>query len=137
MTESDEAILLQLHEQVLQAHRAGDISAWLVHEAERFVVANRGEVTWPTMQERQERMGPYLARTQFSEYKDLIPPIVRVAGDGSLGWVIAQVKAAGVQQSPQGEEVSFEFVSAWIELYARQEGQWLRIGNVSNFKPQS
>lgn len=28
-----------------------------------------------------------------------------------------------------------QFVSAWIELYKKRDGRWLRTGNVSNFKP--
>ena len=31
----------------------------------------------------------------------------------------------------------FESVWAWIELYEKQEGEWKRIGNVSNRKPPS
>jgi len=31
--------------------------------------------------------------------------------------------------------VPVEFVSAWIELYRKVDGRWMRTGNVSNFRP--
>ena len=30
--------------------------------------------------------------------------------------------------------VSIEFDSAWIELYEKRNGRWVRIGNVSNIR---
>lgn len=133
--EPDAAELLRLHEQVLQAHLEGDLEAWLDDESEDYVLANRGEITRPTRQERAEQIGPYLDSTRFSEYRDLVPPVVRVSDDGSLGWVIAQVRVAGEQTAADGTTRSFETVWAWIELYENRDGRWLRVGNVSNRRP--
>ena len=63
-----------------------------------------------------------------------MPPIVRISKDGSLGWLIAQVSAAGVQADAGGQEKPVAFTSAWIELYEKQNGRWVAVGNVSNFK---
>ena len=79
-------------------------------------------------------LGPYLAATTFHEYRDLIEPVVAVSEDATLGWVIAQVYARGIQRQEDGTREPLEFTCAWIELYARREGRWLRVGNVSNFK---
>ena len=84
---------------------------------------------------RRERLGPYLQQTRFSKYADKVPPIVKVSSDGSLGWVIVQVEARGEQTTSTGAVESLEFVSAWIELYEKRNGRWVRVGNVSNFKP--
>ena len=100
----------------------------------RYTIANRGEITTPNKKERRERLGPYLEATTFHIYRDEVSPIVTISQDGTLGWVIAQVYARGDQRTPTGEVVPIEFVSAWIELYEKEEGQWLRIGNVSNFR---
>jgi hypothetical protein len=62
-------------------------------------------------------------------------PQIAISSDGTLGWVIVQVQANGIQTSERGEKVPIEFVSAWIELYEKRDGRWLRVGNVSNFKP--
>jgi hypothetical protein len=132
---SDEAQLLKIHKDLLQSHLRADLDSWLASESDEYVVANRGEVTHPTKRERAGRIGPYLKRTKFREYRDLIQPVVRVSKDDSMAWLIAQVKASGVQVTDNGKEEPIEFISAWIELFEKKDGRWMRVGNVSNFKP--
>jgi hypothetical protein len=131
-TDSDQ--LRALHEKVIQAHRQSNVDVLLEDESADYVVAGRGEVTHPTLDERRERLGSYLGRTTFHEYRDVADPLVRVSRDGTLGWVIVQVQARGLQATPERENESLEFVSAWIELYEKRDGRWFRVGNVSNFK---
>jgi hypothetical protein len=129
------AALLSLHEEVMQAHRESNVDLLLRSEGAATISANRGQVTQPTLDARRALFQQYLGATRFSEYIDLVPPVVRVSSDGSLGWVIAQVRAAGVQSTQDGGSRSLMFESAWIELYERHGGRWYRVGNVSNFKP--
>jgi hypothetical protein len=132
---SDADQLLALHEEVLRAHRESNIDLLLEAEEDDYVVANRGEITTPNRKSRRELLGPYLQQTRFSKYADKVPPIVKVSSDGSLGWVIVQVEARGEQTTSTGAVEPLEFVSAWIELYEKRNGRWVRVGNVSNFKP--
>ena len=129
---SDE--LLALHEKVMRAHRDSNVEVLLEDEAEDYVVANRGIVSRPSKAERRQRLGAYMRATKFEEYRDLIAPIVTTSADGTLGWVTVQVQARGTQTNAEGKREPIEFVSAWIELYRRQDGRWQRVGNVSNFK---
>lgn len=132
-TAADE--LLALHQKVLRAHRESRVELLMEDEAADYVVANRGEITRPTLAERRERFGKYFGGTVFSEYRDMAEPVVTTSVDGTLGWVVVQVKAQGVQATPSGAKEPLEFVSAWIELYQKRQGRWWRTGNVSNFKP--
>ena len=129
------AKLLALHEDAMRAHRESNADLLLRAEAPDSISANRGQITQPSLDERRGRFQQYLRSTRFSEYIDVVPPIVRVSSDGSLGWVIVQVRAAGVQTTQDGGSQPLAFESAWIELYERREGTWYRTGNVSNFKP--
>jgi hypothetical protein len=134
---ADERELLRLHAEVLENHRTANVDRWLSNEAEAagddYVVANRGAIKRPTKAERRARLTPYLTSTAFREYRDLVAPIVKVSRDGSLGWVVVQVHAAGLRRGDKGEE-PLEFTSAWIELYEKRGGRWVAVGNVSNFK---
>ena len=131
---ADAQELLRLHEQAMQAHRDSDIDALMAAESDDHVIVSRGQVSHPDRARRKSSLGPYLATTRFSAYRDQITPIARVSDDGTLGWVIAQVEAKGEQKTPSGGTAQLEFVSAWIELYEKRDGQWRRVGNVSNFK---
>lgn len=123
----DEDILLRMHRDILRYHIENDLDAWMAGESEDYVSANRGAISRPTIDERRGRLQPYLDTTTFSKYEDLVDPVVRVSDDGTLGWVICQVEMAGAQ----GEE-EFSSVWAWVELYAKKDGTWRRVGNVSN-----
>ena len=60
--------------------------------------------------------------------------MITVSKDGTLGWVVVQVQARGVQTGADGKKEPIAFVSAWIELYEKRSGRWYRTGNVSNFQ---
>ena len=130
---ADTQELLRLHEEAMQAHRDSSIELLLAAEGDDYVIGSRGAVSKPTRAERKAFLGPYLAATRFSVYRDQVAPIVKVSDDGTLGWVIAQVEAKGEQKGATRTH-DVEFVSAWIELYEKRDGRWMRIGNVSNFK---
>ena len=127
----DAARLLELHGKVIRAHFERKPELLMEDEAEVNVVANRGEITRPTLPERRARFTAYFKDTAFEEYQDLAEPLVTVSADGTLGWVIVQVHARGTRAG--GEKV--DFVSAWVELYQKRDGRWWRVGNISNFKP--
>lgn len=129
------AELLALHEKTMRAHRQGDVELLLEDESEDYVVAGRGEITRPTLAQRRERFTAFLGATTFTEYRDLVAPIVTTSEDGTLGWVIVQVRARGTQVVKSGAKQPLQFVSAWIELYQKRDGRWFRVGNVSNFRP--
>jgi len=129
----DREQLLALHEKALRAHREQNVAALLEDDADDFVLGNRGEIQRPSLAEREQMLGPYLRRTHFSSYVDTTDPIVTVAKDGSIGWVIARVAARGTQETSTGIS-NIEFTWVWIELYEKRNGRWLRTGNVSNVK---
>jgi hypothetical protein len=131
-TAGDRARLLALHEEAMEAHRKGDVELLLKADAEDFVLASRGEISRPSLDQRRQLLGPYLRNVRFAEYVDVVPPVVHVSQEGTSGWVIVQVRARGTQAGDAGRAVQFE--SAWIELYEKRSGNWRRVGNVSNFR---
>jgi hypothetical protein len=132
--QEDAEMLLRLHQEVMDAHRQLSVDMLLRNESADYVVAGRGKVTRPTLEERRERLGSYFRSTRFTEYVDVIAPMAMVSLDGSLGWVVVQVRAKGQQEVAPGKTEPLEFESAWIELYRRGPKGWQRIGNVSNFR---
>src|SRR5436309_502040 len=65
--EADRARLLQLHAQVMEAHRIGNVELILSSETDSYVIGNRGAVTHPTIEQRRAQLGSYLASTRFAE----------------------------------------------------------------------
>lgn len=129
----DVAEILAAHEEILQAHRDNDVEILMRGAAEEYTLVTRGEVVYPTIDDRKSRFSEYFGMTEFTKYEDSIPPIVKVSEDGSLAWLIARVSVSGIQTIGEQEQ-ALDFVSAWIELYEKQNGHWVQTGNVSNFK---
>ena len=132
-TEGDHSKILAEHKRIIDAHMMRDVEGMLEDAADDYVLVNRGEVSYPTVDERRQRFSHYFKVTVFSDYKDLIPPIIHISDDGTAAWLIAQVEVSGKQESPGGDQ-PLHFVSAWIELYEKRDGEWVQTGNVSNFR---
>lgn len=130
--EADENELREMHTQLIQAHLEGDVALWMSMEADSYVSVNRGQVTFPGLDERRERRAAYLKHATFSIYRDLRELIVRISDDGSLGWLIAEVEVQGTMPDEEGGRSTFHDIWAWIELYEKTEEGWRLTGNVSN-----
>jgi hypothetical protein len=132
---TDEQALLRLHRVFMDGHLFGRSDGMREGLSDNVVIVTRGEVHPSTGEETLQTLQGIIARADYTTYDDLIRPIVRVSDDGTLGWVIVQIAAAGVrldqQETPAGP---FEFVSAWVELYEKVDGRWRMSGNVSNFR---
>ena len=74
----DEKRLLDMHKKVLRYHIENNLEAWMRDESESYTSANRGQIDHPTIAQRKARLAPYLNSTTFSEYRDLVDPIVKV-----------------------------------------------------------
>lgn len=126
--------LAAMHAAIIDHHLTDDVEAWMAMEDARIVASGEGVIVIEDESRAAERRD-YLAAAEFSYYRDMVPPIVRVSGDCSLGWVIAQVEGAGGFRGEGGEPQSFTFQSSWIELYEQRDGRWRVVGNVSNMAP--
>jgi hypothetical protein len=133
---TDEQKLLRLHRIAMDAHLFGDAEMMKGTFGTEGVVVSRGEV-YPTDAGGSEAMmDRILSNRDYTRYDDLIRPIVRVSDDGSLGWVIVRISAEGVRFDADGQPSGpLEFISAWISMFEKEDGDWKQIGNVSNFMP--
>jgi hypothetical protein len=129
--------ILHIHKELLASHLENDAGGVLDAEADTIVVVGRGEVSLVVKEQREQQFKKYLEHVKFKQYEDLIPPIVHVSEDGTMGWLIARVRIVGEDISDKNKPVAFESIWAWIELYERHGERWVRVGEVSNLKPSS
>ena len=80
--ESDHSKILVEHKRIIDAHMMRDVEGMLEGAVDDYVLVNRGEVNNPTVDERRQRFSHYFKITVFSEYKDLIPPVIHISDDG-------------------------------------------------------
>jgi hypothetical protein len=128
----DLAELAAAHARTIEAHRRGDIGMLVADEGERSIVSGRGELRASGREAVRERLGGYFAATRFTRYEDVEVPVVAVSADGTLGWLGCEIEAEGTQTGADGAPSPISYGFSWVELYARTEGRWLRVGNASS-----
>lgn len=131
----DLAALATAHARVLEAHRRSDVALLLADANERSISSGRGVLRETGREELAARLGPYFAATRFTRYDDVVAPVLAVSADGTLGWLACQIEAAGTQSQASGPPQPVAFGYSWVELYARQNGEWRAIGNASSALP--
>lgn len=132
---TDEQQLLRLHRGGMDDHFFERITELQRTRDTTFYIVNRGSVDIINAHQFDDGMAQIMSSRDHTRYDDIIRPIVKISKDGTLGWVIVQVGVEGSRLNEDGGPGSpFNFVSAWIELYEKKDGNWKMIGNVSNFQ---
>lgn len=128
--------LRSLHARILKAHLERDAEGWTALEGDTVIVGNRGNVFRSGRSERLEMRRRYFNSVRFSAYRDLQPPIIRIARDGSQAWLLANVDVVAHPVSGDVAD-STHTVWTWVELYEKRANRWEMVGNVSNERPGS
>lgn len=133
---TDEQHLLRLHRVAMDGHLFGETTAMKAFRGDSAVFVSEGEIYEVDRNQSSAMLDRIMANRNYTVYDDLIRPIIKVSEDGTLGWVIAQISARGVRFDTNGDPSGpLSFVSGWISLYEKQDGQWRHAGNVSTFQP--
>lgn len=127
----DELQILRLHRDLLVAHCNGDAGKMAELTTPESVVASRGEVYRVSRESTRERFLKLFERLDYQQYHDIIPPIIEVSDDGSLGWIAVNVRAEGTETE---SGAAFDAQWAWIMLAKKLDGVWLNAGNASNWQ---
>ena len=126
--------ILALHQEMIEAHLNKDVGWFVKDISDDYFSVGRGEIRFPKPAETSARFSNYLNNTEFTAYRNLQKPIVKFSKDGSLAYLIVQVKVAGDQIIEADSTESFDVTWAWITLYERENDKWIRLGEVSNSK---
>jgi len=124
--------ILGLHRQGIEAHLVKDVDFLVKHVSEDFMSVNNGRISYHTVEELSSFTG-YLSNTEFSSYRDLSEPVIGFYDDGSIAWSAVRVKAKGrMKKGDTSRELVF--TCAWITLYMRENGRWVRFIKASSFE---
>ncbi len=123
----------RLHRSLLGAHCRGDAAMMADLSSPSTIIANRGEITMVTQEEMRSTFTTVFENVEYSAYRDIETPIIRVADSGDIGWAVVNVLTEG-QEKASGREFSHEW--AWVMLAEkRDDGVWVHSGNASNTVP--
>lgn len=125
----------QLHEDFIQAHLDKDASFLARSLSPDYLAVSDGTVQHRTREEMEALLTTYLSETEFSHYRDTSDPIIGLSDDGSMAWVIAQVRVAGAQGETADDRREFDTQWAWLSIFRRSGQEWIRVTDVSTSRP--
>jgi len=127
--------LLQLQQQERNAHISKDARLLVSVFADDFINIGAGKITRPTREESINRLQAYFDRSEFMEWDDISPPIIRVSQDASMAYVVVHKRVRLKSQNEQGEMEEAATIFAWMETYEKQNGKWVLTAAASTNKP--
>jgi hypothetical protein len=131
--EAERAELLRLDEEGRQAHFATDAAALLAHDAEPVLYVRDGAILSMTRAELLRIYADDMQGATYHEWDLLEPPIVRIAGDASIAWVITRRRIRRTKRQADGTVEDQVFTYAGVNAYEKRMGAWVRVANASTF----
>ena len=125
----DDVQIYRLHRELLAAHCLGDADLMADRSVDRVVSANRGRLTTISNDATRTRFRGLFAAVDYTEYHDLVPPMIDVAASGDLGWIGVNVRAVGTDVATKSP---FDTQWAWMMQVRKVDGTWKHAGNASN-----
>jgi hypothetical protein len=128
--EKERYALIRRHIQDRKAHLGKDIPTLLEGiAAEQFNVRD-GRVGTSSQAEAANRFTNYFDHVaEFIHWDDLQPPIIQISQDGTMAWMINQIRLH--YRSVKNEET--DAICAWLMVYEKQDDEWVAVANASTF----
>jgi hypothetical protein len=133
--EKERAALLEQHKLAREAHFKRDAGALVASFATETIYVRDGRVETRTKADSLRRVSQYFAGAEFTEWDDLMPPVIRISPDGKMAWMIVRLKGKYTHTGANGEKSVEEFVCAWMSIYEKQGSKWMHVANASTFQP--
>ncbi len=133
----DKAAILQLYETTRRGHLDGDAAKVLAQYAPRWDDLRDGTVVVRTIDDELGRIAGQLVCTRYLAWDDVNPPRVEVSPDGTMAWLLGEVRARAIQTQPDGSEREIAYRCAWLQVYARRDGRWAAIVNAPSVQIES
>ena len=133
----DKAAILRLYETTRQGHLEGDPAKLLAQYGDQWDDLRDGTVVSRTLGEELDRMTDFFAGLRYLVWDDVNPPRIEVSTDGTLAWLLGEVRARAMQTQPDGSEREIAYRCSWLQVYTKQGGAWAAIINSPSVKLES
>jgi len=127
--------LLRVHASEREAHYKTDVDKLLENAPEEFISVSRGKISRSSKDDTRKFFTGYFKDAKYYEWDDLEEPIIGISDDASMAWMITRTRIRRMQKNANGGEQEENAVYAGIMTYAKRDGRWVRVANVSTFEP--
>lgn len=119
----------RLHRKLLAAHCLGDAEMIATLSAPQSLSANRGELRQISKDAMREQFTALFQTVKYTEYHDVVMPIIELSASSDLGWIGVNVRTNG---SELKTGTSFTSQWAWVMMVKKIDNVWVHAGNASS-----
>ncbi|MEJ2747731.1 MAG: hypothetical protein P8183_07450, partial [Anaerolineae bacterium] len=102
--------------------------------ADEQINVRNGQISTKTRCEVELQFAAYFDHAaEFIHWEDLQPPVIQISQDGTMAWMINQIRLH--YRSTDNEET--DVTCAWLMVYEKQADGWVAVANASTFAPPS
>lgn len=113
--------IYRLHRRLLAAHCNGDAESISAAAAPHHININKGRLSHVSPVELRSMFEEVFNRLSYSEYHDLVAPIVEVSAAADVGWLAATVRPTGTVMKTNE---TFDDEWSWLMTVRKIDGQW-------------
>jgi hypothetical protein len=132
--EREKAAILRLYETARRGHLEGDAAMLLAQYAPRWDDLRDGAVVARSIDDERRRIADLLVGTRYLAWDDVTPPRVEVSPDGTMAWLLGEVRVRAIQTQPDGSAREIAYRCAWLQVYARRDGRWAAVVNAPSVR---
>lgn len=125
----DSVQVYRLHRKLLAAHCLGDADMIANLSAPQVLSANRGVLRQISRDEIRERFSGLFQTVRYTEYHDIVMPVIDLAASSDFGWIGVNVRANGADVKTG---TTFSDQWAWVMMAKKIDNVWLHAGNASS-----
>lgn len=129
--------LMELHRQDRAAHFQRDAKLLVGSFADDFISIGNGKIQTPTRQASLDRFTNYFQNSTFLEWDDIVPPVIKVSNDSTMGYAIVSKRVRLKTRDAAGGEVESTEVFAWLATYRKINEQWKLTALASTNTPEA
>lgn len=122
--------LFQQHADQRVAHILGDADALVASFDDTLLEISEGRVERWSREDARGRFSAYFRAVDFLEWEDVVPPVIRIAGDGSSAWVLVRKRVRTLTRGAGPRRVEAARF-AWTERWERGAPGW-RLADITS-----
>jgi hypothetical protein len=127
--DAERAELLAMHAAVRRAHFETSPGGVIANDADEWINVREAGITVRRRDDDLKLFTDYFADATYHQWDDVEPPIVKVADDASIAWMIFHLR---VRRTQHAEVLDFEY--AGIETYEKRASRWVKTTETGTFK---
>jgi hypothetical protein len=112
--------LLAIHAAARRAHFETDPAGVIANDADEWINVRDAQVTLRHREDDLKMFTEYFAGAHYYHWDDVEPPIIKVADDASIAWMIIHVRVRRIQNA-----TTQDFEYAGIKTYEKRDGRWV------------